>query len=500
MAKCGDSESGLWAVTKRLGTRVGSPLSRLAPETIERLMPVANKLLSPRLGEAIASSIGRFATPALLDRLADFNAQSSACCPEDSVNLRFVRRYLNLSKTNRSRGFIASYLATLSRKRANELVAGYARIALAGTLRHQILNRKKDETATPATVLNEVQLALYSGCNLDCVGCYSREQRAELKGSASPEMIEYLVDQSAANGAFAIHVVGHGEPFLSLSQANQLLDIISARPHLFFTVVTNGVLMPDSLARRIGTSSNLLVFVSVDGPQKLHDERRGEGSFAKAVAALSALKSHSAPCGFSTTVTRRNLHAVTTDGFAKTMRDAGCAIGGYSRYFPLSPESAQDLLLTREDVRSHAAAFESLRERCDFPLMDLDDLEANSGCRSRAGLTVYIDGITGQVSPCIRSPFSPADCHIDRGNGVGLGEVLALPFFTHYRRDQAACQTWCGEDPVREFSAVEEELRLFGYDSAAAANYRSRWQGQQANAALAASDGDVSEAKETLVL
>jgi|GEM_PF-5645708 sulfatase maturation enzyme AslB (radical SAM superfamily) len=476
MSNCKSGSHLLGRLAERLEQGVGLRLNGISPESLERLMPLVNTVASPDRLSTLTGMLKRLATPKLIDRIVDINSRSQSCCPEESVNHRFVTRYLDVSKGSRGRAFVSNYLSSLETRRANELVSSFARIALTGTLRHSLLSRRKAKLGAPATILNEVQLALYSGCNLHCVGCYTREQRGGLQGRASRETIEYLVDQAAINGAFAVHIVGHGEPFASMEQAFELLEIVAARPHLMFTVITNGILMPDALARRIAELSNLLLFVSIDGPRELHDQRRGIGTHDKAMEAVRRLSGVSAPVGFSSTVTRLNRETVTSGDFVSDMAAAGCVLGGYSRYFPLSPEASKTLLLSREDIRRHVSAFEDLEESSPIPLMDLDEIEKHTGCRSRAGLTVYIDGLTGQVTPCIRSPFAPAACRVDRHGGGGLAQILAHPFFVHYRRETETCRPWCGENPVREFSAVEAELAAFGESAAEAARYRARWE------------------------
>ena len=45
-----------------------------------------------------------------------------------------------------------------------------------------------------------------------------------------------------------------------------ILDVMAARPHLFFTVVTHGMRITPQQAARLGRLGNVLILVSIDGP------------------------------------------------------------------------------------------------------------------------------------------------------------------------------------------------------------------------------------------
>ena len=273
----------------------------------------------------------------------------------------------------------------------------------------------------------------------------------------------FLVDEAVACGALAVHVVGKGEPFVSAAWAHELLDVIAARPHVFFTLATHGMHVDASHAARLGRLGNVVLLVAVDGPQPLHDARRGQGSYDRVQRALALLRDHGALYGYSCMVSAQSFAGVTAPEFVAAQAEAGCVVGVYSRYFApaTSAKAAPELVLDPAHLAAYRERFEALRAVAPLPLLDLDGLEEHTGCHSRAGDSVYIDGLSGRVSPCLRVPLSPSDCRLDRCSGRALAEVLGHPFFADYRR--GTCPTGCG-------AALDEERRavagLLGLHSA----------------------------------
>jgi len=140
-------------------------------------------------------------------------------------------------------------------------------------------------------------------CNLDCSYCYYRESlygsrarhrmREEMLEAFIPQCMEYVSDIGAASFGWQ-----GGEPTLAgLDFFRRAVELQrrSARPD---TVVqnalqTNGVLIDDEWARFL-SECRFLVGVSLDGPQSIHDshrkDRRGEGSFARVMRGIEALR------------------------------------------------------------------------------------------------------------------------------------------------------------------------------------------------------------------
>jgi len=284
------------------------------------------------------------------------------------------------------------------------------------------------------------------------------------------------VDEAARCGACAIHVAGKGEPLLDARRAGELCDIIAARPHLLFTVATHGLALTRPLAARLGGLRNLLLLVSVDGPQPVHDARRGAGTFDRVQRSLAILREHGALFGYAAFVSAPTARAVIDPAFVRAQAAAGCLLGLYSRYFPLAAASAGELAMTPDALADFREGLARVRRAAIIPLMDLDEMEAHTGCHARAGASIYVDGVTGAVAPCIRMPFAPESCRLDPDRGVGLAQVLRHPFFTRFRTEPHAGPAWCGADLGAELSELEAALRVYGPPSSRLAAYRERAQ------------------------
>jgi sulfatase maturation enzyme AslB (radical SAM superfamily) len=445
------------------------------PRWLQGGLHALNAAVPGRLTRGAATRLAA-SPPALLTRLEPVVLERllrpAACCPEGGVHYRFIQRYLDVLERPGARDFVARALAAQGPERAGRVLDAYARMVAVGLLRHEALALGRRRGAPPPALL-EVQLAAFPECDLDCAGCYGADRR----GGRAPgiEEIAFVVDEAAACGAWAVHVVGCGEPFLSERRALELLDVIAARPYLMFSIATSGVHVTERLADRLAALGNVLLLVSVDGCREVHDARRGPGAFDRVMRALETLRRHRLLFGFSSMVSRRSHEAVTSSGFVGEMAAAGCALGIYSRYFPLSAAGCDELRLTPAALAGFQEGFERARALGLLPLLDLDEAEGTTGCRSRAGLSVFVDAATGQVSPCLKVPFAPPECRLDRARGIGLARVLAHPFFAWYRDGGAGRPACCGLDPGAELDAVSAALDASGAHDGELRTYRARW-------------------------
>jgi hypothetical protein len=123
-------------------------------------------------------------------------------------------------------------------------------------------------------------------------------------------------------------------------------------------------------------------------------------------------------------------------------------------------------------VAAWRAALADLRRGAPIPLVDLDELEEDTGCRSRLGRSLYIDATTGVVAPCLRVPFAPEG--VPSLDAAHLDAIVEHPFFAAYRaRAEARCLS-CGVDLERELADVEADLAAAGARSPALSAYRAR--------------------------
>ncbi|MEW5902701.1 MAG: radical SAM protein, partial [Acidobacteriota bacterium] len=118
-------------------------------------------------------------------------------------------------------------------------------------------------------------------CNLRCVGCYA-------DSGPTAEKLEWpvfhrLVRESRELWGAVFIVLSGGEPLAYRDQRRTVLDLAEQNPDCFFMMYTNGTLIDDQTARRLGKLGNLVPAVSVEGLRVQTDQRRGAGVFDRVV-------------------------------------------------------------------------------------------------------------------------------------------------------------------------------------------------------------------------
>jgi MoaA/NifB/PqqE/SkfB family radical SAM enzyme len=123
-----------------------------------------------------------------------------------------------------------------------------------------------------------ISFTITNACNLRCQMCgqwsqegYMHDRKEDLKQELTLADWKRLVDEVAVYGVHSVLLRG-GEPFL-FPDIIALLEHINARG-IFTSIDTNGTLLKKYTADivRIG---NIHLTISVDGPEKIHDQVRG---------------------------------------------------------------------------------------------------------------------------------------------------------------------------------------------------------------------------------
>jgi hypothetical protein len=433
-------------------------------EAADRLVRIANAPLLLRAGRWLAGELiahRRWLPGRAIERAArDLVVRPATCCAEGGSHHRLLSQ---LAEGSRFFEVVRRWLAAEGghSEAAAARLDALLRVSLLGVLRQELLAREQARSGTPPALLIEAQIAPYPSCDQSCAGCYTEEERGGPE--PDPALLPWLVDEAAGCGAFAIHIVGKGEPFQTRERAAGLVATVAARPHLLFVVGTNGRGIDTELADRLAALGNLLLLVSVDGDRVVHDARRGPGAHAGVQRAFAELRRAGALFGFSAMVSAGSLHAVSSPDLVREQARAGCVLGVYSPYFPLAARGWRELALDAAARRTWRVLLGEARAAAPIPLVDLDELEQQVGCRARAGISIYVDGVTGQVAPCLRVPFAPPDCRLDRARGIGLRHVLAHPFLAQYRSATTdASHVGCGQDLAAELTVVAGELARAG--------------------------------------
>lgn len=123
-------------------------------------------------------------------------------------------------------------------------------------------------------------------CNLHCQMCYLNpiKNKNGEKEEISVDQIQEVINKMPPKTL--IGLTG-GEIFTK----PYIFDLINyAAKNHYCNIVTNGTLINQSIAKRIVASKVLVIGISIDGPEKIHDQIRGrKGSFRQSLNAIKLI-------------------------------------------------------------------------------------------------------------------------------------------------------------------------------------------------------------------
>jgi len=258
-------------------------------------------------------------------------------------------------------------------------------------------------------------------CNLDCTGCYAG--RIQKPADLPMPEIERLVEESETIGTNFIVFTG-GEPLTRQG----IFDICERHPDMAFQVYTNGTLVNEKLADRLAKLGNVALAISVEGNEADTDQRRGAGTHAKVLKAMSLLKERGILFAFSATAVPANLEHLVSDAFAEEMIARGCMYGWYFQYMPVGADPDPSRMLSPEERSRLRDGVIRLRTKHPIFLADFwNDGELMLGCMS-GGRRYFHVNATGDVEPCAFAQFS-----VDNIEGKTITEIMKTPFMRAIR-------------------------------------------------------------------
>lgn len=254
--------------------------------------------------------------------------------------------------------------------------------------------------------LTQLELVLTEGCNLGCAYCFEKDMLGyrRMPSEVARRAVDLLMLYSRDRQDLDIAHFG-GEPTLSFRTVREVTEYAEQRAavcgkRVHFNMTTNGVLLNEEIARYCA-AHDIRVLLSIDGGRIAHDryrvDKRGQGTFDRAMQGLAILKRHQPWIGIKMTVMPDNVGRLADD--VRMLRDAGV------NQFTIG--HATGVPWFDADMTAYVGALGDIRVWYDQHKADdlrIDDIEddgpdgAYFGCQAgRSSVSVSVDG---QISPC----------------------------------------------------------------------------------------------------
>lgn len=274
-------------------------------------------------------------------------------------------------------------------------------------------------------------------CNLRCAGCYADSGPAKEK--LDWPTFSRIVREARSLWGTRFFVFSGGEPLAYHDDGRGVMEIAAEHPDCFFMMYTNGTLIDDATAERLGRLGNLTPAISIEGLREQTDARRGEGVFERIVAAMGRLRRARVPFGVSMTATRSNADVLLSDEVLDLFfGELGAMYGWLFHYMPIGRAITLEMMPTPQQRLQMLERMWQVVGQKHYFLADFwNSGILSDGCISAGGRGgyLYIDW-NGAVSPCVFVPYAPVNIHNVFARGKTLNDVWAEPFFAAIRQWQ----------------------------------------------------------------
>lgn len=259
-----------------------------------------------------------------------------------------------------------------------------------------------------------LQWHLSENCNLKCLHCYQENHKPI---QLSYEQLEKIYKQYK-NLLKKLKMKGHinitgGEPLCN-PHLFKILNLIKKDEKLIsFSILTNGTLITENIAKKIKSYNPYYVQVSLEGGQKTNDYIRGKGTYKKIAKGIKNLKKYNIFTSISFTATTLNYKEFPkVVSYAKKYKVDNV---WSDRYIPLGDSEDKNLSLNVSQTQEYLSimAKERLKlKRKQFNKITISMYRALQfqktndfayGCT--AGDTLLTVMENGDLVPCRRMPI-----------------------------------------------------------------------------------------------
>jgi MoaA/NifB/PqqE/SkfB family radical SAM enzyme len=275
-------------------------------------------------------------------------------------------------------------------------------------------------------------------CNLNCIGCYAKAIRPQVKKELTEEELNNIMNQAHELGISFVVVAG-GEPFLR----KELFQITKKYPDIIFIIFTNGVLIDETKLNVMKKQKNIVPLISLEGCETETDQRRGKGIYIRLQKIMKKLHEQNVFFGTSLTLTQSNFDNITSESFIQSLVDAGCKFFLLVEYNPIKPGTEQ-WMVTDEQRKKIMDITRSFRSKWKALFIAVPgDEDEIGGCLSAGRGFIHISA-EGDVEPCPFAPYSDMNLR-----NVTLKEALQSDFLREIRENheklsesKGSCALW----------------------------------------------------------
>ena len=243
--------------------------------------------------------------------------------------------------------------------------------------------------------IKQVHFQITRNCNLRCPFCGQWGKKGYFADSSGSPMsiddwkniISQLVEYRETHGENITVTVWGGEPMVS-QYFDELLVLLKEK-NFNTEVITNGVLINEHF-NVLSTCVDRL-YVSIDGPEAVHDEIRGKGVYQRVTTALKALAHPNVTV--MSVITQKLLSSLPE--FMEGLNSLG-----------IKDLYLQDMIaLSKDEINEYKAW---LKGDFDIDARDIDSWESSTGCNGK-----ILDGIdTGKYNYTVTHKIHTDDCTI----------------------------------------------------------------------------------------
>lgn len=310
-----------------------------------------------------------------------------------------------------------SLRATAKNEKESAFMKGFAKAARAAS-KKRFAAEKKGEHIPPFLIAS-----ITSTCNLHCAGCYSRSNNAccdsKPVDQLSGEEWNTIFTEADALGISFILLAG-GEPLMRYDVIKQA----ARHQNILFPIFTNGTYLHEQYLDVLDENRNLVPIISIEGDEKITDERRGSGVYQQVTEAMQRIKDRGMIFGASVTVTTENINEVYSDAFLDNLYRLGCKAVIYVEFVPVTDESKHLAPGEKEQAYMLKAVKRLRRRKRGMVFISFPGDEKSSGGCVAAGRGFFHINSHGGAEPCPFSPYS--DINV---KDTTLREALRSPLF-----------------------------------------------------------------------